>query len=141
MTSAVLKMLMTPHKLPLALRVAGYAIAVAVLLYLTLAPSEDLPSTSLWDKAQHGVAWMVLAGVGLALWPTRPRRIAAFAMFVGVLVEVLQTALPYGRDGDVRDLFGDAVGVAAALLVWAAGRGLVRRFYPQAATASPSGMT
>jgi|KBSSwiStaDraftv2_1062776.scaffolds.fasta_scaffold420821_3 VanZ family protein len=130
-----------PHRQPLALRLAAYSVAVSVLFYLTLAPSEDLPQENIWDKAQHGIAWMVLAGVGLLFWPRRPWRIVAFSMFIGALVEVLQSAMPFGRDGDVRDLVGDGVGVAAALLVWALIRAIGRKLYPQAAAANPSGIT
>jgi VanZ family protein len=136
-----LRRLLKPHQLPIALRLAGYAVAVTVLLYMTLAPSKDLPNPNIWDKAEHAISWMVLAGIGLSFWPHRPGRIAALSMLVGVLVEVLQSALPFGRDGDVRDLLGDGAGVAAALVVWAVVRACGRRFYPQAATARPSGIT
>lgn len=132
---------LAPHRLSLGMRLAGYAAALAVLFYLTLAPSEDLPNPSIWDKAEHAIAWFVLAGVGLLFWPRLPRRIGAFAMIIGGLVEVLQATLPFGRDADARDLLGDGVGVAAALLIWLAWRGLARRLSPQAAVASPSGMT
>ena len=141
MAQALLRSLLTPYRLPSRLRLAGYAVAVGVLLFLTLAPSEDIPNPSIWDKAEHAIAWMVLAGIGLAFWPMRPWRITAFAMFIGGLVEVLQSMLPFGRDGDARDLLGDGVGVAAALLAWAVIRGLMRRLGPQAAAASPSGIT
>ena len=130
-----------PHRQPLALRLAAYGFAVAVLLYLTLAPSDQLPRENIWDKAEHAIAWSVLTAAGLTFWPSRPWRIAGFAMALGVLVEVLQSALPFGRQGDARDLVGDGVGVAVALAGWAAVRALGRRIYPQAAAASPPGMT
>lgn len=116
-----------PDLLPLRLRLAAYGFAVAVLLYLTLAPSQDLPKEHMWDKAEHASAWLVLAVIGLALWPARPRRIAAFAFCLGALVEVLQWAMPFGRDGDVRDLLGDSVGIAAALVIWTCARAIVRK--------------
>lgn len=141
MTPIPPRALRAPHRLPLALRLSAYAVALAVLLFLTLAPSEDLPSPSIWDKAEHAIAWAVLAGLGLAFWPRRPWRIAIFAMFVGVAVELLQSTLPFGRDGDARDLLGDGVGVAAALLAWAGVRAALQRLRPQAAAVSPSGIT
>ncbi|CAN7170667.1 hypothetical protein LJR219_000257 [Phenylobacterium sp. LjRoot219] len=119
--------MLRPDRWPAALRFALYGVAVAVLLYLTLAPGEALPPTTLWDKAQHGLAWFVLAAIGLAFWPGRPGRVGAFTLFVGGLIEVLQSILPFGRDGDVRDLLGDSVGIAAALLVWLAIRWLAFR--------------
>lgn len=116
-----------PHRLPSWLRFSAYGFAVAVLLYLTLAPSKDLPEVNIWDKAEHSISWLVLTGIGLAFWPNRPGRIAGFAFFLGALVEVLQTYLPFGRDGDIHDLIGDSVGIAAALVIWAVVRALVRR--------------
>lgn len=113
-----------PDRLPQGLRLAAYAAAVAVLLYLTLAPGDALPPQATWDKAQHALSWCVLGGIGLAFWPRRPIRVAAFALGLGVVVEVLQAALPFGRHGDVRDLVGDGAGMAAALAVWAMARRL-----------------
>lgn len=120
-------MSLRPDRLPAGLRLAAYGAAVAVLLYLTQAPSADLPHETLWDKAEHALAWLVLAGIGLAFWPRRPARVAGFAAFIGVLVEVLQATLPFGRDGDARDLLADSVGILAALAIWAALRGLAGR--------------
>lgn len=118
---------MSPANLPRPLRLALYAGAAAVLLALTLAPSKDLPSVNLWDKAEHAVAWMVLTGLGLILSPRRPRAIAGFALAFGALVEILQGLLPIGRDADILDLLADSVGVSAALLVYLLVRGAGRR--------------
>ena len=116
-----------PHRQPGRLRAAAYAVAVAVLLYLCLAPGRDLPSVALWDKAEHAIAWFVLAAIGLAFWPGRPGRVAVFALVFGAVIEVLQATLPFGRDGDWHDWVADSLGVAAALLAWAAILGLARR--------------
>lgn len=120
-------MTLRPDRLPLSLRLGAYGFAVAVLLYLTLAPGKDLPQEHLWDKAEHAIAWAVLTAIGVVLWPLRPGRIAGFAFALGALVELLQWAMPYGRDGDVHDLIADSVGIAAILLVWAIVRLIVRR--------------
>lgn len=114
---------LAPWRLPLLVRAAGYGTAVAILLFLCLAPEHELPKVSVWDKAEHAYAWFVLAATGLALWPWRPGRIAGFAIALGGLVEVLQGVMDLGRDSDWRDWVADSIGVAAALLVWA----LVRR--------------
>lgn len=116
-----------PDRLPRSLRLAAYAAATAILLYLCLAPAPDLPGPSPWDKAQHAIAWAVLTGLGLVLSPSRPRAICAFALSLGVLVEVLQATMGFGRQGDWRDVAADAVGVAAALAAWAL---VQRRFRP-----------
>jgi VanZ family protein len=110
-------MSLLPWKLPFALRLALYAIATSALLYLCLAPSEALPKERIWDKAEHSLAWGVLAGTGFILFLRHPRMIAAFSLLLGVVVEILQGALPIGRHGDWRDLVADSIGVAAAVLL------------------------
>ncbi len=125
-------MIPRPDQLPAALRGWAYGFAVAVLLYLCLAPSKALPEVSLWDKAEHAIAWFVLAAVGLAFWPRRPRRIAGFALALGALVEVLQAIMPLGRDGDWHDWAADSVGVGVALICWAMIRSVGKRASPRA---------
>jgi VanZ family protein len=110
-------------RLPLKVRLGAYGFAVAVLLYLTLAPSRDLPTVNIWDKAEHAIAWLVLAGLGLLLFPRNWVRIALFSLALGVLVELLQATPMIARDADIRDVLADSAGIAAALVV---GR-LVRR--------------
>ncbi len=114
-----------PHQLPGWVRQLGYAIAVAVLLYLCLAPTKMLPKETLWDKAEHSIAWFVLSAVGLVFWPWRPGRIAGFALILGAVVEVLQATMPLGRDGDWRDWVADLVGVSTALAIWLIARWVV----------------
>ncbi|MFC3071310.1 VanZ family protein [Phenylobacterium soli] len=101
-------------RLPVVLRLGLYALAIAVLLYLCLAPARELPQVSLWDKAEHATAWAVLAGLGLVLFPARPWRVAGFALALGVLVEVLQGTPAIHRDSDWRDVVADTVGVTVA---------------------------
>lgn len=108
---------MLPHRLPRPLRLLLYALASAVLLFMTLAPQEDLPQAGLGDKWEHAVAWFVLTFAGLALSPWRPRAIAGYALGFAVLVEVLQMTMGFGRHGDWRDLVADALGVIAAFAV------------------------
>jgi len=106
------------HRWPLPVRLGLFALATAILLYLALAPSKDLPHVNLWDKAEHAIAWAVLAATGLVMWPRRPAPVAAYALIVGAAVELLQGSMGLGRDMDWRDFVADAVGVAGALIVW-----------------------
>lgn len=114
-------------RLPRPLRLALYAGATAVLLWLCLAPSEELPQVTMWDKFEHSIAWFVLTGTGLLLSPQRPRAIAAYALGLGALVEGLQATMGFGRKGDWRDLLADTVGVLAALAIYVLVRRLRRR--------------
>jgi hypothetical protein len=111
-------------RLPRPLRLALYGLASAILLYLCLAPSRDLPAVNLWDKAEHAIAWAVLAGTGFILFPRNRLTIIAYALAFGALVEGLQWKLTaFGRDGDWKDWAADLAGVAGATLVW----GLLRK--------------
>jgi len=103
-----------------------YGLANTVLLYLCLAPTTALPKEPFSDKIEHALAWLALTGLGLFLWPGRRARVAGFAFTLGVLVELLQAAMPLGRDGDWRDAVADGLGVAAALAAAALARRLFR---------------
>ena len=111
-------------RLPRPLRLVLYALACAILLYMTLAPSRDVPGAELiWDKAAHSLAWAVLTGSGLLLSTKRRWAIGVFAFLFGASIEVLQTVLPLGRDGEWQDLVADSTGIVLAFLIWA----LIRR--------------
>lgn len=106
-------------RLPRPLRLALYALACLILLYMTLAPGKDVPGEGIiWDKAEHAIAWAVLTGSGLLLSTRRRWVIPLFAFFFGAAVEVLQAIMPFGRDGDWHDLAADTVGIGLAWLVW-----------------------
>jgi len=106
---------MLPYRLPRPIRLAAYALAVAILLYLCLAPQQELPQTDLSDKPEHAIAWFVLTATGLILSPRRPRAIAGFALALGAVVEVLQGLMGLGRHADWRDLVADVLGAGVAM--------------------------
>ena len=108
--------MLTPSRLPRPLRIALYATATLILLYMCLAPSNGLPKIRLWDKEEHAISWLVLTATGLILAPRRPRAIAAYAFFFGVLVEVLQFLMGFGRDADWHDVAADSVGISVAFI-------------------------
>ncbi|HEX2818130.1 MAG TPA: VanZ family protein [Phenylobacterium sp.] len=113
------------RRLPRPFRLALYGLACLILLYLTLAPGKDVPGVGLvWDKAEHAISWAVLTGAGLLLSTRRRWAIGLFAFAFGAAIEVLQATLPFGRDGDWRDLAADTVGIGVAYLVWAIWRRL-----------------
>jgi VanZ family protein len=106
-------------RLPRPARIALYALATSVVLYMCLAPSKDVPGENLiWDKAAHAITWAILCGTGLVLSPRRPRSILAFCLALGAGIEVLQATMGFGRDGDWRDFAADSLGAGLALLAW-----------------------
>ena len=114
--------------LPRPVRLAAFVLSVAVILYLSLAPNEDVPGSELvWDKAAHSIAYTILAIVGL-LFSTHRRWMVVLAVWsIGIGVEFAQAAMPYGRQGDWRDALANTIGIAAGLALWA----LARRFKPK----------
>lgn len=109
---------MLPYQPPRLLRIAAYALASLILLYMCLAPSDGLPKVGMWDKEEHAIAWFVLAGTGLILSPRRPRAIALYAFWFGVFVEVVQGLMGFGRDADWHDVAADSIGIVAAFILY-----------------------
>ncbi len=110
------------------LRLAG-AVVLVVLLFLLLSPGGTLETEEIiWDKAAHFIAFgLILWSFGV-LFRRLPRTWAALlAVVLGGAVEVVQGYI--GRDPSWGDLLADALGVAVALLIWAAWR----RFRPREA--------
>jgi len=114
--------------IPRPLRLAVFVAAVLVILYMTLAPNEDVPGSSLlWDKAAHSIAFGLLTMIGLLMSTHRRVLVAGAVLGLGVAIEIAQSLMPFGRNGDWRDALADAVGVALGFGLWA----IARRFKPK----------
>jgi VanZ family protein len=102
--------------------IAASVLLVAGIVYLSLAPpiGPDLPLPANADKVEHALAY-----VGLALWFTgivaRQQfwKVALGLLALGLSIEFLQAAMPYGRQGDPWDLFANVVGIAAGVAIGA----------------------
>ena len=83
---------------------------------LALSPAPYLPGIfNWWDKAQHAIAFAVLAVLAVLAYPEASRlRIALLLIGQGVLIEVLQYYGGY-RFGDWQDAVADGVGVLLGL--------------------------
>ncbi|MFO1330150.1 MAG: VanZ family protein [Rubrivivax sp.] len=112
------------------LRVASRALllpTLAAVTWLALVPAPPPQADTGWDKANHAMAFAVLALLAEGGWgPGRARAIAAALLAYGALIELLQTQLP-PRSGEWGDWLADAVGVALGLLAARAVRWFVRR--------------
>ncbi|MDO7847856.1 M28 family peptidase [Hymenobacter sp. M29] len=118
---------LTTNTKPYAVLPLGWA---ALLLYLTLAPADKLPTQPVWellsfDTFAHAAFFAVQA---LLAWFSLRRqrrwpRLARHAGWVvllgctafGALIEALQMALPFNRHGEWSDLLSDSIGTALAL--------------------------
>lgn len=90
---------------------------VAVLVLSLMPPTPHMPSTG-WDKANHLLAFAVLAWLGCSAWPGRTARVLCGLLAFGVLIEGLQSLTPY-RVAEWADLWADALGLALGWGAWA----------------------
>ena len=114
-----------PRRVAPTIRVAFVA---ALVFALVMALTPHPPGVAeVNDKAQHSLAFVVLALLAAAGWPNAPlARAGERLSFVGALIEVFQSIPALHRDCDVMDWVTDTVAVAAALGVVA----LLRRWSP-----------
>ncbi len=89
--------------------------ALTVLVLALLPPSVPEPTTG-WDKANHMLAFGMLAILGTRAWPGRAWHVVAGLMAYGALIEVLQSMTTY-RDASWADLLADAIGIALGLVL------------------------
>jgi len=114
--------------LPRPLRLAVFSGAVAVILYLTLAPTQDVPGSGVvWDKAAHAIAFGLLTIIGLLMSTHRRWTVVGCVWALSAGIEVAQALMPYGRQGDWIDLLADTIGIVLAVGLWA----FARRFKPR----------
>ncbi len=99
----------------------GWYLAMVAVTVLALLPIEHLqmPVFDWWDKAQHALAFVVLTGWALLLWPHAAMRVALGMLAYGAGLEVAQWAVGW-RFAEWADLAADAVGVFVAwsLIRW-----------------------
>ena len=100
--------------------VGGFWALVLCVTVLSLMPTAYLPPQvfSLWDKAQHALAFTALAALGLLAYPRQPWRLAIGLLAFGGAIELAQAATGW-RYGEWADWLADAVGLAAgSALAW-----------------------
>jgi VanZ family protein len=95
----------------------------SVLALCLMPPVQHLPSTG-WDKANHALAFAVLAVLGLPAYPARAAAVLLGLLAFGALIELLQSLTGY-RTTEWLDLVADGAGVAAGwqLARWSAAYG------------------
>ena len=91
------------------------ALTFALFMALDPHPPSLLPVT-IWDKAQHATAFVVLALLAALAWPRTPLLLGEHLSFVGALIEVLQANPLIHRDCDIFDWVADTAAIAVVLL-------------------------
>ncbi len=88
----------------------GFAIVALGVLALLPAQQLHLPLLNWWDKAQHFLAFTVLALLGIWAYGSVQIRVLGSLVLYGALIEWAQY-LSGWRSGDWRDFLADAAGV------------------------------
>jgi len=103
--------------IPRPVRIALFLLACAVVVWLSLSPTENLPGAGIWDKAKHAGAYFALVLIGAAAFPLRLKWLVGALFMFGIGIEVLQALLPTGRQGDPADALANSIGIAAGVLL------------------------
>lgn len=92
-------------------------VVLAIVLLLALLPHPPrLPMDRYGDKAEHALAFAVLAILATLAWPrVSLLRVLIGLSFVGAAIEVFQMIPALHRDSDVRDWVADMVALLLAL--------------------------
>ena len=95
-------------------------IGVILTTILGLIPGTSVPPAfQFWDKAQHSLAFAILAITGLLAFPKKMALVCLGLIAHGALIEVMQSTLTTTRYGDVMDWLADGTGVLIGLVVYA----------------------
>ena len=104
----------------------AFVMLSALITYVACRPADAFHPTLGWDKLNHAAAFLTMAFSGHFAFRERPRAtfwVVFSLLALGIAIELLQTYIP-GRQGEVEDLFADAVGLFMGLLMAV---GLARR--------------
>ncbi len=113
---------MIQDRLPPALRRWTFRLCVVSVLVLALLPAHTpMPSTG-WDKANHALAFLVMALLGRWAYPRSTGAVLLGLFAYGGLIELLQSFTP-DRSSEWGDWLADTIGLALAWsLMWLATR-------------------
>lgn len=90
------------------------SVALVVLVLALMPPVPHMPTTG-WDKANHLLAFAVLAWLGSHAYPQRLALVLSGLLAYGALIEILQSFTTY-RSTDWHDLLADGLGLVLGWL-------------------------
>ena len=99
-----------------ALWVCAFGAVALLVLVLSLMPTVPHMPTTGWDKANHLLAFAVLAWLGCQAFPWRTATVLLGLLAYGALIEVLQSFTPY-RFAEWNDVWADGLGLLAGWLL------------------------
>lgn len=105
------------------------ALLLVAVAWLAFTPAPPPQADTGWDKANHALAFFVLALLAEGGWwphPQRRARVALGLLAYGAWIEVVQSFIPQ-RSGEWADGLADATGIALSLLLTAALSAVLKR--------------
>ncbi len=93
-------------------------VSVAAALALNLMPARDLDGLQFNDKFGHVAGYLLLTVYFCGLYPrSRYWLIVLAFVAMGVVVEVLQGSMHWGRSEDIHDFYADCLGITLGVLL------------------------
>ena len=94
-----------------------WLLAIAVVVFGSLLPVQDLPEVGVSDKFEHFLAYAVLSAGAVQLFQRRLSWgfVCVVLVFLGIGLEYLQGAMGMGRAADRMDALANTVGVLIGL--------------------------
>lgn len=94
-------------------------LAVVLAIVVCLVPIQKLPQPpNLSDKTEHFIAYLLLSTWFAGIYARTRYWIIAIGLGVmGVLIEIAQGSMNYGRQADLLDVIANCSGVLAGLLL------------------------
>ncbi|WP_297170455.1 VanZ family protein [Thermomonas sp.] len=92
-------------------------LAIAVVVFGSLLPVQDLPEVGVSDKFEHFLAYAALSAGAVQLFQRRLSWgfVCVVLVFLGIGLEYLQGAMGMGRAADRMDALANTVGVLIGL--------------------------
>lgn len=94
-------------------------LAIGLAIVVCLLPTDRLPQPpNLSDKTEHFLCYLLLSCWFAGIYPrARYWAIAIGLVVMGVLIELAQGAMGWGRQADAHDVVANCTGVVAGLLL------------------------
>ncbi len=92
---------------------------VVLALVVCLIPGDRIPEIpGMNDKSMHVVGYLALTLWFAGIYPrSRYAVISLLLLAMGIIVELLQGAMHWGRFAELRDVYADAFGIALGIVL------------------------
>lgn len=101
------------------LKLSIFVSCVAGFAVLAIIPQSSLPAAlGFWDKAQHILAFAVLAFTGCLAFPSQLKMVFGGLFLYGASIEIAQKYFTTTHSAHASDLLADALGLALGVFIY-----------------------